>query len=106
MVGSIRGTERIGKGREGFNRHVRVVFDSLEAKNVILRKAVELNGTELRAYYVAPDITPRQQLQDKALRAKFKQLREGGVESIKIKRGTIVKNLEGREEIIFRIGQS
>ena len=54
-------------------------------------------------YYVAPDLTPRQQLQDKALRSKLRELKDSGEQNIKIKKGTIVKNWEGREVIIFAV---
>ena len=103
----ISGVTRVGKVREGFNRPIRVVFNNAEKRGIVLSKASTLNGGEFKTIYISPDLTPKQQLQDKTLRTKLKEFREGNVENIKIKRGNIVqKNREGTEVIIFSLGQT
>lgn len=106
-VRAIRNVIRVGKMRDRFHRPVRVEFTGSEVKVSILRNAVNLAGTEFREIYLAPDLTPKQQMQDKLLRDKLKEIRTvEKLENIKIKKGNIIqKNPDGREVIIFPIPQ-
>lgn len=97
----VKGVERIGKRVEEKDRPVRIVLASTEARFEILKCSPKLKGSTFDGYYISPDLTPKQQLQDKNLRDKLKALRQGGATGLKIKKGTIVKNLNGREEIVF-----
>ena len=103
----INGVTRVGKCREGFDRPVRVIFNNAEKRGLVLSKASTLNGSEFKSIYVSPDLTPKQQLQDKTLRTKLKEFRDNSMENVKIKRGNIVqKNGEGLEVIIFSLAQT
>lgn len=103
--GVIGNIERIGERKENKTRPVRVSFRSAAVRGNVLRNAVKLRETEYKDVYVSPDLTPKQQVKDRDLRQKLKEIRtnvgEGVRHNIKIKQGKIVKNLNGREEILF-----
>lgn len=104
--GDISSIERVGKRVDDKNRPIRVSFRNSELRAKLLKKKVELRGTTLKDLYLSPDLTPQQQVFDKTLRDKFKKLQTEGVDNIKIKNGTIVKNVSGKEEIIFPSAQT
>lgn len=94
---------RIGRIRNDKSRPIRFTLSSLETRSEILKNAVKLKGSEFSRCYVVPDLTPKQQHEDKILRDKLKEIRdaEGQQANIKIKRGKIIKNVEGREVTLF-----
>lgn len=95
--------ERVGKIRGDKGRPIKFTLGSMGIRSEILKNAASLKGTELGNYYIVPDLTPRQQIEDRNLRQKLKEIREneGNEAIIKIKRGKIIKNVGGREVIMF-----
>lgn len=106
----ITSIERIGERKDSKIRPIRVKFRNISVRNKLLRNAVKLKDTEFREIYLSPDLTPRQQLNDKNLRHKLKDIRsnvdEDSRNNIRIKQGKIIKNVNGREEILFPPSQS
>jgi hypothetical protein len=56
---------------------------------------------EYERVFVTPDLTRKQQEADKVLRGKLKEFKEKGETNLKIKKGKVVKNLIGREDIVL-----
>ncbi len=83
---------RIGKVNERSARSVRIKIESPAARRLILKKASTLKSNKkYEKIYVVPDLTRKQQEEDKQLRDKLKEYRGQGMEGIKISRGCIVK---------------
>lgn len=103
----IEEVKRIGRFKEGVVRPMRVVLKSPEARTEILRRAKNLKEhDEYKKVYIAPDLTRNQREEDKKLREELKKLKEQGQTNIKIRRGKIVKNMDGgQEQVLFQIGQ-
>src|ERR1700690_1361930 len=94
------------KGRIGISkdkcRPLRVEIPSAVARRQILRKARDLkNEPTFDKVYIAPDLTKKQQEEDKTLRDKLKEFKTQGVDGVKIRRGCIVKEQGGKREILF-----
>lgn len=99
-VDTLRSVERVGTIRADKTRPVRLVLGDFKTKFEVLKGGPKLKGTELKKYFVSPDLTAKQQIQDKFLRDKLKAMREGGHTDIKISKGKIVrKNLSGEETL-------
>ena len=103
--GDILDVQRVGRREGNKNRPVKVVLKNMDQRAEILKKRVNLKGTEYRDYYFSPDLTPQQQVLDKKLRDKLKELRAVGNGIYKIKNGTIVKKEGTEEKIVFSPGQ-
>ena len=100
-VKSILSVERLGQKKDKI-RAVRVVLSNTDTKYEILSKAKDLSKIEeYKKVFVAPDLTRKQQEEDKKLRAKLKELREAGDAEVRIKKGKIIKNVDGTEMVIF-----
>lgn len=101
--GGIRSCMRVGKLHTGKNRPIKIAISTLELRSELLKNATKLKNTNFNKCYIVPDLTPRQQMEDKKLRDKLKEIREqeGKEAVIKIKKGKIIKNLNGREVILF-----
>ena len=105
VEGDITNIERVGKGGEGKNRPVRVIFRNKELKQSLLKIKINLKYSSLNDVYLSPDLTPKQQMLDKSLRDKLKELRKGGNEGYKIKRGEIIRVEGEREAVVVTSGQ-
>ena len=103
--GDIISIDRVGRGGEGKNRPIRVIFNNKDVKQKLLKLKVNLKNTVFREVYLSPDLTPKQQMLDKTLRDKLKELREGGVEGFRIKSRAIVREDRGHEIVVFAPGQ-
>lgn len=97
----IKHIERVGKRVPDKNRLVKITLQNTRLKTKLLKNGLKLKGTDLKNYYISPDLTPSQQLEDKRLRDKVKELKEQGMDNIKISKGKIVKNVNGLEETLF-----
>lgn len=97
----IEEVQRIGRYTEGKTRPLRVRVKTIEAKIEILKRARDLKQSEeYKHIFIAPDLTRKQQLVDKDLREKLKQLRSDGEENVKIKQGKIIKNEAGKGVVV------
>ncbi len=95
---------RIGKINEKSARPVRVEVESPEERRLLLKKAITLkNNKKYEKIYVVPDLTRKQQEEDKQLRDKLKEYRRQGMQGIKISRGCIVKEEGSGREVLFGI---
>ena len=56
---------------------------------------------EYQKVFVTPDLTRKQQRNDILLRDKLRDFREGGENNIRIKKGKIVKYLDGKEVVLY-----
>ena len=90
-------------GRKGSKiRPIKLVLNNMDAKYEILSKAKNLKThEEYKKVFVVPDLTRKQQEEDKKLRTKLKEIRESGDNDVRIKRGKIIKNLNGAEVVLF-----
>jgi len=97
---------RIGKLDENKPRPIRIVIKSMDGKKEILSRAKDLKNVEdFKRMFISPDLTRKQQKVDKELRTELKKFREQGETAAKIKYGKIVKNVGGREEVLFQTAQ-
>lgn len=93
--------ERLGKvgATKGV---VRIKLDNNEDRFELLKKAKSLKDhKEYEKVFIAPDLTKTQQLEDKLLRDKLKEVRESGVPEAKINKGQIVRYVNGDREVLF-----
>ena len=96
---------RIGRMKDGSSRPVRVEIASPAARRQILKKVSTLkNKKEYEKIYVVPDLTKKQQEDDKQLRDKLKELRAQGGVGLKISKGCIVKEDGKERRTIYEIG--
>ena len=87
-------------------RPLRIVIKSLDGKKEILSRAKDLKNVDtFKRMFISPDLTRRQQKVDKELRTELKKFREQGEGSAKIKYGKIVKNINGKEVVLYQIVQ-
>jgi hypothetical protein len=99
----IENVTRIGKVQTGKPRLLKVQLKSLEGRNEILKRAKDLrNNEDFKKIFIVPDLTRKQQLLDKELRDKVKELRASGQQNIMIRAGKVIKNLgEKKVEILY-----
>ena len=98
---------RIGKVEENKPRRLRIVVKSLDGKKEILSRAKDLKNVEkFKRMFISPDLTRKQQKVDKELRTELKKFREQGESTAKIKYGKIVKNVSGRDIVLYQIAQN
>lgn len=103
-VKSISYIERIGRRSSGKHRLVRVCFSNQQAKFDVLGNASELKKiSEFKKLTICPDLTRKQQDQDKLLRNKLKEIRDSGVSDAKIRKGKVVKNDKGVELVLYEL---
>ena len=57
--------------------------------------------TIFKKIFIAPDMSKEQQVVDKELRLKLKEFRKGVEPDAKIKSGKIIKNVDGRKEVVI-----
>ena len=60
---------------------------------------------EYEKVYISPDLTRLQQEEDKHLRDKVKEFKQQGLSNVKIVRGQVVSETDGRKEILFPLGE-
>jgi hypothetical protein len=85
-------------------RPLRIQLKTPDSKKEVLIRAKSLK--EIPAFkrmFISPDLTRKQQAEDKELRRQLKQFRDQGVTDVKIKFGRIVKNVAGHEEVLFQL---
>ena len=90
---------RVGKKgtRETAIRPIRIKIETIENKGKILKKARNLKEIEeYRKVYIVPDMTRKQQEEDKTLRDKVKEFRAKGMEGVRIQRGNVGERLRVR----------
>ena len=92
------------KIEEGKTRPVRIKVKTIEGRTELLKRARELKTSGFSRVFIAPDLTRKQQVIDKELREKLKELKskvdDGEKSMLRIKSGKIVKNETGKQEII------
>lgn len=97
---------RIGKLDVNKPRPLRIMLKSLDGKKEILSRAKDLKNVETyKRMFISPDLTRRQQKVDKELRTELKKFREQGEGSAKIKYGKIIKNVNGKEVLLYQAAQ-
>ena len=103
-VSKIKYFGRVGRQVEGSRpRIVRVVCEDAESKRDLLKAANRLKGVEgFGSIYVGLDMTKTQQVQDKNLRDKLKDIRAVHKDA-KINNGEIVVFEEGHRKILFSL---
>lgn len=82
-------------GKKGLRpRPVKVIFDSPDKCNLVLRAASRLSklspDNNFRKVYIKPDLTPEQLMREKKLREELKSRRAAG-ENVVMRRGKIVR---------------
>jgi hypothetical protein len=96
--------ERVGRVGDKM-RPVRVAIDDWAQRRKLLSKAKILkNISGMERIYIAPDLTRKQQEDDKVLRDKVKGFRSAGEQKVRIERGSIVAG-EGEEKKVLYKGQ-
>ena len=78
---------RVGKKgtRETAIRPIRIKIETIENKGKILKKARNLKEIEeFKRVYIVPDMTRKQQEEDKTLRDKVKEFRANGMEGVRM----------------------
>jgi hypothetical protein len=90
-------------GKEGDKcRPVRVTIEETTCRRGIMKKAMKLKEErEYEKIFISPDLTRKQQEEDKKLRDKVKELRGQGMTGLKINRGCVVKMEGNKREILF-----
>lgn len=116
MLGVILETEevelkvhgRIGKKQDGDKkRPVKVEIKDATVRRRIIQKASNLKKeTKYEKTYISPDLTRKQQEEDKALRDKVKEFRNQGMEGVKISKGCVVQEGQGgKKEVLYTPNQ-
>ena len=93
------------KGRIGKvgtrSRPIRIEIDDHVYRRSLLRKASSLKDNKnFENIFLVPDLTRKQQEEDKMLRDKLKEYRNGGVDGVKINRGCIVR-MDGNNRVVL-----
>ena len=92
------------KIKDGKIRPIRIKIKTVEGRSEMLKRAKDLKTNGFSKVFIAPDLTRRQQLMDKELREKLKEIKTEANDAeksmFKIKAGKIVKNMTGKQEII------
>lgn len=103
---------RIGKYNKDKCRPLRVVLKTHEGKVDVMKRAKDLKDVdEYKKVYITPDLTRKQQLNDKKLREELRKIRgkreeDGGEPEAKIRSGKIVKNLQGGGvQVLYQLNQ-
>jgi hypothetical protein len=92
---------RIGKEQATKARPVRIVIEEADVKRSILKRASSLKEVKkFERVYVCPDLTRKQQEEDKKLREKVKEYRGQGMLGVKIVKGEVVRE-EGSERVVL-----
>ena len=93
MKATVHGALRLGK-RGNKTRLLRVTVNSDKEKAAILRSCTRLRGesvpSNFRKIYITPDLTPKQQEENKLLRTKLADMNKDG-NFYRIKNGLIVR---------------
>lgn len=99
---SVAEMERIGKPRQdGEPRPLRLKLSNQVTRRDVLKEAPKLkDDANYKEVFVTPDLTRKQQKNDKDLRDKLKKFRKDGEENVRIRKGKIVK-LMGNEEVVL-----
>lgn len=101
-VRAMDSVERIGKRDANKIRPIRVVLKNTETKFDILKAASELkNHPEYKDVYIMTDLTRKQQEAEKNLKKVFKEYKDQGEKDIRIKKGKVIKNVNGEEVTLF-----
>ncbi len=96
--------ERIGKKGERA-RPTRIKINNIASKIKILKNANRLKrNNQMDKIYITPDLTRKQQEEEKKLRDKLKSYKLQGLENVRIQKGQIVKEVDGQREILYSIG--
>ena len=83
-------------------RPIRVMLVGKESKKEILQRVKSLSSGKFNRVFIAPDLTKKQQEHDKNLREHVKLFREEYKDQeIKIKGGKVVKNEQGKQNIVL-----
>jgi len=86
-------------------RPIRLVVKSLEGKIEIIKRAKQLKDSiEFKKIFISPDLTRKQQLEDKELRDKLKSFRQDDHSGARIiiKGGKIIMEKEdGERSVLF-----
>ena len=101
--GDIISLQRVGRRVENKVRPVRAVFKNVGLRAELLKKKLDLRDSALKEIYISPDLTPRQQIRDKTLRDKLKELRSGGRTGYKINNERIIRMERGQEIVVFAL---
>jgi len=97
---------RIWKIEENKPRPLRIVVKSLDGKKEILSRTKDLKNVEtFKRVFISLDLTRRQQKVDKELRTDVKKFRDQGESTARIKYGKIVKNVNGRDVVVYQTAQ-
>ena len=93
----IQSSVRLGrKSDEGKNRLMKVTVDSVKTKREILSNAKKLKNYEKWSrVFITPDLSPKQRERSRALREELKRRQGEGEEGLMIRKGEIVKALQG-----------
>ena len=85
---------RLGKKDPPKTRLLKVLVSSEKSKKMILRNNLklreQLNPEHIKKIFITPDLTPKEQVENKALREKLNAMNKGG-KSYRIKNGQIVQ---------------
>lgn len=96
---------RIGMKKDDKVRPIRLVVKTLEGKIEIIKRAKQLKDSEeFKKIFVSPDLTRKQQLEDKELRDKLKSFRQDDHSGARIiiKGGKIIMEKEdGQRNVLF-----
>ena len=98
-------TMRIGRDSGDRPRPVRIQLKSEDSKKEILARAKNLKDNDkFKRLFITPDLTRKQQIADKELRMKLKEIRDSGESQARIRFGKIVKNgADGRTLVLFPV---
>ena len=93
------------KIKEGKVRPIRIKIKTAEGRVDILKRAKELKTSGFAKVFIAPDLTRKQQLVDKELREKLKELKAGASNDeernmLRIKSGKVIKNSKRTQDVI------
>ena len=95
---------RVGRFSSDKIRPIRVKLIGIEYKKEILQRAKSLSSCKFNIVFIAPDLTKKPQEHDKDLREHVKLVREEYIDQeikIKIKGGKVVKNQQGKQDIVL-----
>ena len=103
-VNKVKYFGRVGRYIEGARaRAVRVVCDDAETKRNLLKAAIKLKSeTGYERTYISPDLTKEQQVQDKKLREKLREIRTHHKEA-KINHNEIIIMEDGSRKVLYSV---
>ena len=82
-------------------RPVRVEIEDYVYRRNLMKKANNLKDNKnYEKIFVSPDLTRKQQEEDKTLRDKLKEYRNAGIEGVKINRGCIIR-MDGSNRVVL-----